>query len=94
MRNKISKEGNKQHIGIDLLSIDISIDRDHGNAPYHVFLKMANPKQGDINDWSDLQNVFTEEVSAQSETVLIQIPNRTITKLIFCLEHFKPKEGI
>lgn len=49
----------------------MSVGRDHGNAPYHVFLKMANPDQGDIKDWNDLINIFTEEVSAQSQHFLL-----------------------
>lgn len=65
LRNKILKNGNKQNIGLDLLSIDISIGRDHGVAPYHVFLEMANPDQGWIKDWKDLKKIFSEEVSGQ-----------------------------
>lgn len=46
---------------MDLLSIDISRNRDHGLAPYHEYLKLATGQE--ICDWFDYFTVFSYDVS-------------------------------
>lgn len=54
MRNTVLNYGNSKGIGVDVASLDILRGRDHGIAPYHVYLdKISTGKKNGIQEWSD-----------------------------------------
>lgn len=51
MRNNFGNYGNKNGIGLDVLSLDITRGRDHGVAPYHKYFQKVTSVQ--IKEWLD-----------------------------------------
>lgn len=56
--NRIFK--NAGNIGLDLLSIDIQRGRDHGIAPYHVYVQLCHGIT--LRSFDDLATLHTQEV--------------------------------
>lgn len=58
----VFSNNNAGGIGLDLLAFDLTRGRDHGLAPYHVYLQLTLPQFKYRLDWTDLQYTMTSQV--------------------------------